>query len=142
MKTRCLSLLVLSAGLPLLAGAAVQVTPFRIEETRVVELGNDKVSRTPAGLRLTLALVGPEAESSVKYGALKLEEAVDDRGTNLIPGKDSFHEPGKFKEYSNASFGNRSSARPATRMPRRSSSIWHPAHGRQRKSLACAAHLY
>lgn len=104
MKTCCLSLLVLSAGLPRLTGAPVQVTPFRIEETRVVELGNDKVSRTPAGLRLTLALAGPEAESSVKYGALKLEEAVDDRGTNLIRGKDSLHEPGKFKEYSNAFF--------------------------------------
>ena len=79
MKTRCLSLLVLSAGLPLLTGAAVQVTPFRIEETRVVELGNDKVSRTPAGLRLTLALAGPEAESSVKISEVRCLETGGSR---------------------------------------------------------------
>lgn len=104
MKTSCLFLLVVSAGLSLAARAAVQVTPFRIEETRVVEFGDDKVSRTPASLRVTLAVAGPEAESSVKYGAMKLEEAVDDQGANLIPPADSFHDPQKFKEYSNAFF--------------------------------------
>lgn len=113
MKTSCLFLLLLSAGLPRLGGAAVQVTPFRIEETRVAELGNDHVSRTPAGLRLTLALSGPEAQSSVKYGAMKLAEAVDDQGTSLIPAQEPFSEPAKFKEYSNAFF-RKSNFRPSS----------------------------
>jgi hypothetical protein len=92
----------------LLAGlhiqAAVQMTPARIEEVRTLILVDDKVSRTPASLKLTLSLTGPEAESAVRYGNLKLEEAVDDKGSNLIRTNDTFHEAAKFKDYSNAFF--------------------------------------
>jgi hypothetical protein len=92
----------------LVAGCSVQaevgIIPARIEEVRTVTFVDDKVSRTPAALRLTLSLSGSEAESAARYGNLKLEEAVDDKGTSLIPAKDTFHEAAKFKDYSNAFF--------------------------------------
>ena len=84
--------------------AAVQIVPARIEEVRTLILVDDKVSRTPPSLKLTLSLSGPEAESAVRYGNLKLEEAVDDQGTSLIPTNDTFHDAAKFKDYSNAFF--------------------------------------
>jgi len=84
--------------------AAVGIIPTRIEETRTLILVDDKVSRTPPSLKLTLSLSGPEAESAVRYGHLKLEEVVDDKGTSLIPTKDTFHETAKFRDYSNAFF--------------------------------------
>ena len=84
--------------------AAVNVIPARLEETRTLILVDDKVSRTPPSLKLTLALSGPEAESAVRYGNLKLEEAVDDKGGSLIPTKDSFHDAARFTDYSNAFF--------------------------------------
>jgi hypothetical protein len=96
--------------LPFLLGAsfhiqaAVQINPARIEEVRTLILVDDKVGRTPSSLQLTLSLSGPEAESAVRYGNLKLEEAVDDKGTSLIPTNDIFHETGKFRDYSNAFF--------------------------------------
>jgi hypothetical protein len=92
----------LAAGLHL--QAAVQIVPARIEEVRTLILVDDKVSRTPPSLKLTLSLSGPEAESAVRYGNLKLEEAVDDKGTSLIPTNDTFHDAAKFKDYSNAFF--------------------------------------
>jgi hypothetical protein len=67
---------------------------------------DDKVSRTPASLKLTLALDGPEAESATEYGHVKLEEATDSTGTSLIPRHDNFHDPSKFKQYENAFFRN------------------------------------
>jgi hypothetical protein len=104
MKTHLLIGLLLAGGLSGVAQAAVEVVPFRIEETRVIEFGDDKVSRSPASLTLTLSLIGPEAESSIQYGNLKLEAAVDDKDTSLIPAEDTFHDAAKFKEYSNAFF--------------------------------------
>src|SRR5215469_2492441 len=92
----------LAAGLHV--QAAVQIVPARIEEVRTLILVDDKVSRTPPTLKLTLSLSGPEAESAVRYGNLKLEEARDDKGTSLIPTNDTFHEAAKFKDYSNAFF--------------------------------------
>ena len=105
----------LRKSLPLLVGllvlgssglvqAGVEAAPFRIEESRSVAFGDDKVSRTPASLKLVLSLTGPEAESSVRYGDLKLEQAVDDLGTSLIPTKDTFNDAAKFKAYSNEFF--------------------------------------
>ncbi len=84
--------------------AAVQIIPARIEEVRTLILLDDKVGRTQPSLKLTLSLSGPEAESAVRYGHLKLEEAVDDKGTSLIPTNDTFHDAAKFKDYSNAFF--------------------------------------
>jgi hypothetical protein len=78
--------------------------PARIEEVRTLILVDDKISRTPASLKLTLSLSGPEAESAVRYGNVKFEEAVDDKGSSLLPAKDTFHEAAKFKDYSNAFF--------------------------------------
>ena len=95
-------LLVLSSNRPL--QAAVEAVPFRIEESRSVKFGDDKVSRTPPSLKLVLSLSGPEAESSVRYGDLKLDQAVDDQGTSLIPTKDTFNDAAKFKAYSNEFF--------------------------------------
>jgi len=92
----------LAAGLHI--QAAVQIIPARIDEVRTLILVDDKVSRTPPSLKLTLSLSGPEAESAVRYGNLKLEEAVDDKGTSLISTNDTFHEATKFKDYSNAFF--------------------------------------
>jgi len=92
---------VLFAGL---AQAAVVLTPFRLEETRSVALVEDSVGRATDALKVTLSLKGPEADAGERYGKLKLDEAVDDKGTNLIPEKDSFNEAEKFKEYSNAFF--------------------------------------
>ena len=95
-------LLVLGSSRPVQAG--VEAAAFRIEESRSVAFGDDKVSRTPASLKLVLSLTGPEAESSVRYGGLKLEQAVDDLGTSLIPTKDTFNDAAKFKAYSNEFF--------------------------------------
>lgn len=97
--------------------AAVQVTPFRLEECRIAQYAKDSISRTPAGLKLTLSLSGPEAEASVRYGDLKLEEAVDDQGTSLLPAKNVFNDPAKFRDYANAffrkaKFGNAQPAAP------------------------------
>lgn len=94
--------LLLAAGLH--TRAAVQIVPARIEEVRTLILLDDKVSRTPPSLKLTLSLSGPEAESAVRYGHLKLDEAVDDKGSSLIATNDTFHEATKFKDYSNAFF--------------------------------------
>ena len=92
----------------LLAGfqiqAAVGIIPDRIEEVRTLILVDDKISRTPPSLKLTLSLSGPEAEAAVRYGNLKLEEAIDDKGNSLIRTNDTFHEAAKFKDYSNAFF--------------------------------------
>lgn len=55
-------------------------------------------------MKLTLSLSGPEAESCIRYGNLRLEEAVDDKGASLKPAKDVFHDAAKFKDYANAFF--------------------------------------
>src|SRR5690348_5814310 len=89
-----------------IAHAAVEATPQRVEEVRALIFKDDKVSRTPASLKLTLALDGPEAESTTEYGHVKLDEVTDSTGTNLIPGHDSFHDPAKFRQYENAFFRN------------------------------------
>lgn len=86
------------------ARAGVDVTPFRLQETRATDFGDDKVGRSQPSMELTLSLNGPEAESAVRYGDLKLEEAVDELGNSLIPEKEGFHDPAKFKEYANAFF--------------------------------------
>ena len=105
MKTPLLIALLLASGFIGVAQAAVEVVPFRINESRVMAFGDDKVSRPAASLELTLSLNGPEAESCSRYGNLQLETAVDDKGANLIPAKDNFfHDPAKFKDYSNAFF--------------------------------------
>jgi hypothetical protein len=97
---------ILLSALPGFAHAAVELSPQRIDETRALIFKDDKVSRTPASLKLTLALDGPEAESATEYGHLKLEEATDSTGTSLIPHHDSFHDPSKFQGYANAFFRN------------------------------------
>jgi hypothetical protein len=104
MKTPLLIALTLATGFIGAARAAEEVVPFRIAESRVEAFGDDKVSRSPASLELTLSLNGPEAESCSRYGNLKLEVAVDDKGTSLIPAKNGFHDPAKFTDYSNAFF--------------------------------------
>jgi hypothetical protein len=106
MKTIVLLTLVFFAGLGQLARAAVDVTVFRIEDNRSVEFGDDHVSRTLPGMKILLSLRGPEAESSIRYGDLKLDEAVDDQGNSLIPGKSPFNDPAKFKDYANSFFRN------------------------------------
>jgi hypothetical protein len=110
MKSHVLAALVFAAGLGSVAQAAVEVTLFRVEETRVLEFADDKVSRTPPRLKITLSLQGPETEASVRYGDVKLEEAVDDLGTSLLPAKDSWTDAAKFKDYSNSFFRNSKSA--------------------------------
>jgi hypothetical protein len=104
MKKSLLFALCLVGGFCGAVQAQVQVAPLRIEETRVIAFGDDKVSRQPASLKLTLSVSGPEAESAIRYGNLKLAEAVDDKGTSLIPAKDPFNDATKFKDYSNAFF--------------------------------------
>ena len=100
------SVVILLCALPGIAHAAVEVTPQRIDEVRALIFKDDKVSRTPASLQLTLALDGTEAESAKQYGHVKLEEATDSTGASLIPRLDSFHDPSKFREYANAFFRN------------------------------------
>jgi hypothetical protein len=87
-----------------MARAAVEVIPSRIDETRTLIFVDDKVSRTPPSLKLTLSVIGPEAEASTYYGNVKIDEAIDDQGVSLAPAKDAFHAGAKFKEYSNAFF--------------------------------------
>src|SRR5215472_1565837 len=89
-----------------IARAAVDVTPQRVEESRNLVFKDDKVSRTPAALKVVLALDGPEAESATQTGRLKIEEAADNTGASLIPHADAFDDPSKFKEYANAFFRN------------------------------------
>lgn len=105
MKTLSLAVILLAATTYTQSiHAAVEVVPFRVEESRSIDFGNDNVGRTPAGLKLTLSVKGPEAESSTQYGKLVLDEAVDDQGASLIPTKDSFNKPEKFREFSNQFF--------------------------------------
>ncbi len=104
MKTHAFLALIFISGFGQLARAAVDVTAFRVEDNRSVEFGDDQVSRMQPGMSVTLSLHGPEAESGVRYGNVKIDEAVDDQGASLIPGKDAFHEPDKFKDYANAFF--------------------------------------
>ena len=82
----------------------MEVTPQRIDETRTLVFKDDKISRTPAGLKLVVALNGPEVESATQYGRVKIEEAVDNTGASLIPRTDSFHDPSKFTDFENAFF--------------------------------------
>jgi hypothetical protein len=89
-----------------IADAAVEVTPQRIEETRALVFKDDKVSRSPAAMKLVLALDGAEAESATQYGRVQIEEAADNTGASLIPRADSLHSPAKFKDYANAFFRN------------------------------------
>jgi hypothetical protein len=84
----------------------VEVTPQRIEEARALVFKDDKVSRTPAALKLVLALDGPEAESATQYGRVKIEEAADNTGASLILRPDALHDPAKFTGYANAFFRN------------------------------------
>lgn len=97
---------ILLCALPGVAQAPVEVTPQRIEESRALIFKDDKVSRTPTALKLTLALEGSAAESATQYGHVKLEEATDSTGASLIPRHDTFHDPSKFQEYANAFFRN------------------------------------
>lgn len=87
-----------------LANAAVELTPFRIEENRSVALVKDSIGHPKDKLKVIFSLKGPEADSAVRYGKLQLDEAVDDKGTNLIPAKDAFDEAGKFKKFDNDFF--------------------------------------
>jgi hypothetical protein len=91
-------------GLQGIADAAVEVTPQRIEETRALVFKDDKISRTPAALKLVLALDGAEAESATQYGRVEIAEAADNTGASLIPRPDTWHSPAKFKDYANAFF--------------------------------------
>ncbi|MGH7972331.1 MAG: hypothetical protein ACREIC_26770 [Limisphaerales bacterium] len=84
----------------------MEVTPQRIEESRALIFNDDKVSRTPAALKLVLALGGPEAESATQYGRVMIEEAADNTGASLIPRPEAFHDPSKFRQYANAFFRN------------------------------------
>lgn len=97
---------ILVCALQGIALGAVEVTPQRIEEARALIFNDDNVSRTPASLKLTLGLEGPEAASAKQYGHVKLEEATDSLGASLIPRHDSFHDPAKFRDYANAFFRN------------------------------------
>ena len=97
--------------------ADVAVVPFRLEESRSVDFGDDKVSRQKPAMNLILALNGAEAEACVQYGDVKIEEASDDKGGSLLPHADSFNDPKKFREFSNAffrksGFGGRKPAAP------------------------------
>ena len=104
MKFVLIAAVLLCAGVNPVARAAVLVSAFRVEETRAIELADDKVSRSQPGLKILLFLQGPEAESCVKYGDLKLDTAVDDLGSSLVLSKDPWNDASKFKEYSNAFF--------------------------------------
>jgi hypothetical protein len=104
MKILPLVVALLTAGFNQPVQAAVELAPVRVEEIRNVIFKDDKVSRMPPSLKVILAVTGPEAESCVSYGDLKLEEAMDDKGASLIPAKDDFHNAAKFKDYENAFF--------------------------------------
>jgi hypothetical protein len=84
--------------------AAVELIPFRLEESRSIALVEDKIGHPQAALKVTFSLKGPEAESSIRFGNLKLDEAVDDKGTSLIPAKGAGGDADKFRDYSNAFF--------------------------------------
>lgn len=86
------------------ANAGVQLIPFRIEESRSAAFVKDDVGRNPDGVTLIFTLKGPEVESAARYGDLILDEAVDDRGTNLIPKDDPFNKASQFQEFSNDFF--------------------------------------
>jgi len=103
-RTRQIAAIIFCASCAWRAIAAVEVTPQRIEEARALIFKDDKVSRTPASLKLVLALDGPEAESATQYGRVKIEEATDNTGASLIPSHDAFHDPSKFRDYANAFF--------------------------------------
>jgi hypothetical protein len=86
------------------AKAAVELVPFRLEESRSIALVEDKIGHSQPGLKVTFSLKGSEAEASVRYGNLKLDEAVDDKGASLIPAKGDAGDADKFRDYTNAFF--------------------------------------
>jgi len=90
--------LVVAAGF---ASAAVEMKPIHVNEQRSVELVKDDIGRGGDSLQIVFSLSGPEAATAIQYGELKLDEAVDDKGTNLIPAEDPFNEAAKFKEFAN-----------------------------------------
>ena len=87
-----------------LAQGAVELTVFRVEESRSAALAKDTIGHVSDNLKVVLSLKGPEAESSIRYGDLKLQEAADDKGASLIPAKAIFDDSAKFKDYPNAFF--------------------------------------
>jgi hypothetical protein len=81
--------------LPCSLFAVDELVPFRLEETRSVSIGEDTIGRNPDTLKVTLSLKG-SAAANTQYGDLRIEQAADDKGTNLIPTKDVFGEAAKF----------------------------------------------
>ncbi len=104
MKKAALLTVGLVVGLVGLARAAVELIPYRIEESRNLTLVKDSVQYPADEMKITFSLNGPDVDSFVRYGELKLDEAVDDQGTNLIPKKDPFNRAAKFQDFSNAFF--------------------------------------
>ncbi|MCL2646644.1 MAG: hypothetical protein FWD61_06510 [Phycisphaerales bacterium] len=73
------SFFVIAAGF---AAAAVDVLPNQISENRNIAFARNSDYRS---LSVTLELRGPETLTAVRYGDIQLDEAVDDKGTDLLP---------------------------------------------------------
>lgn len=101
---KTIALVAVFVAMASLAQAAVELTVFRVEETRSAATGDDKVSRPSDRLTVVLSLKGPEADAAIRYGDLKIQEAVDDKGTSLVPDKERADDQAKFKDYANAFF--------------------------------------
>lgn len=71
---------------PKAPGVEVKVT--RIQETRSREFSQEMMGQM-SGTQMTLAATGGQAAKASKYGKLKIEKAVDDKGTDLCL-KDNF----------------------------------------------------
>ena len=91
-------LCVIAAGIVSIAVtsmAAVTVTPVRISESRVKDLAAKAGQESShmgfnEGLRLVVRLDGPEVAGATQYGKLKIAQATDDAGTNLLPKAEGF----------------------------------------------------
>jgi hypothetical protein len=68
------------------APALVAVRVLSVDESRHVEVGPsaERLFSHPVGLKLTLELSGPAIEAATGFGALKLDQAVDDQGNSLL----------------------------------------------------------
>jgi hypothetical protein len=113
MKAISILLAASSLALPCRAFAAVEATAINVQEFRAIGVpGTDaKASKNSVSLwgplKVTLSLVGPEAEAATRYGRIKLEEVIDDQGNNLIPKNDTFHDYDRLREYDNAVYRRR-----------------------------------
>jgi hypothetical protein len=74
--------------------ASVAVRVLSVDESRHVDVGpsTEKSMFPSAGLKLIVELSGPPVQTATGFGALKLDQALDDQGNSLLVDHGSFQQ--------------------------------------------------